>query len=113
MTELGPQESVLRGFGLRECTIPGYVPRTLRNLREADGTVIFGDNSEPGSKKTTEQCALEGRRFLVNPDAAELAEWIVANRIEVLNVAGNRASVNPGVTEHTVRTLTDAIRSLA
>ncbi|KKL28978.1 hypothetical protein LCGC14_2369790, partial [marine sediment metagenome] len=41
-TEDGPQPELLKGFGLRECTQPGYPVRTRRNVLTSDGTVIFG-----------------------------------------------------------------------
>src|SRR5262249_3920699 len=42
-TENGPQEHILRGFGLIECEEPGYPARTRRNVAGSDATLLVGD----------------------------------------------------------------------
>jgi len=40
LTENGPQEALLRSFGLVECTESGYSARTHKNVLHADGTLL-------------------------------------------------------------------------
>src|SRR5215470_1645963 len=54
-TEDGPAEKLLRAFGLKELSQPGYPPRTRANVLAANATVIFGQDSS-GSRLTPEEC---------------------------------------------------------
>jgi hypothetical protein len=90
MTELGPDPS-LADFGLVALPQKEYPVRTRKNVVDSDGTVIYGDLTG-GTRLTAEFCLDEGRPYLVNPGPAELAAFIGANGIGVLNVAGNRGS---------------------
>jgi len=95
-TEDGP-DLTLKDFGLVEHLSPRYRLRTQKNVKDADGTVIFGDTSSPGSRETLYACERYGRPFLVNPSAGTLAAWMLAHKIEILNVAGNRRSKHPTI----------------
>src|SRR5687768_8696791 len=52
ITEQGPQEQLLRAFGLKECEEPGYPARTRRNVVDADGTLLVGPYADGGSELT-------------------------------------------------------------
>src|SRR4051812_21280651 len=54
LTENGPQELVLRSFGLIECSEAGYPARPRANIALADGTLLVGDYSGGGSRLTFE-----------------------------------------------------------
>lgn len=101
---LSPEDFAL--YGLKEHTSSAYPPRTENNVRESDGTVLFGNMDSSGSALTIKLCKAYRRPFLCNPTTAELAAWLTANAIETLNVAGNRERTNPGVYQRTFRTLT-------
>jgi hypothetical protein len=88
---------VLRGFGLVEHSSSAYPPRTAANVRDSDGTVLFGNVGSPGCTLTRELCDKYGKPSLVNPTAEELRDWVRAKRITVLNCAGNRERTNPGL----------------
>ncbi len=90
LTEHGPDER-LRNHGLTEHTSTKYPPRTRANVREADGTVIFGALTG-GTKLTLDTCIREGKLYLVNPDADWLRTWLMEHQIQILNVAGSRGS---------------------
>lgn len=90
-TEDGPDPS-LKDYGLIEIAGHGYYPRTFHNVLQATGTVLFGDMNSSGSKLTIEICVSQKKPYICNPTANSLRDWIFANNIEVLNVAGNRAS---------------------
>lgn len=92
-------------YPLRELPGGGYLERTRRNVLDSDGTVAvtFGPPSG-GTARTIEFCREFGRPLLVvdaavtDPAAAaaELAGFLERESIRSLNVAGPRASGEPG-----------------
>jgi GT2 family glycosyltransferase len=101
-------------YPLKELPGGGYPERTERNVREADGTVIFHPGLREGSTKATADFCAEMQkpcRFIdasvVAPQEAarQLGEFVRANQISVLNVAGPRASQWPQGYDFTVQTL--------
>lgn len=91
LTENGPDPS-LKLFGLVETTSRSYNPRTAANVRESDGTVLFGDMNSSGSQNTIQYCIRYGRPYITNPTADGLVRFVRTFHINTLNVAGNRAS---------------------
>jgi len=92
----------------------GYRERTIFNAQAADGTVLFGNPSSPGSLTTLGAVAQRNKPYpLVNPTAEQLANWMIVNDIHVLNVAGNRRSTIEGDAESQMaawrETLTEAL----
>lgn len=103
MTETGPNEELRDVYGLRECAVPGYRPRTYWNVYHSDATVIFHIGELDGGSLYTKQVA-EGlkRPVIVNPTPTELRDWIFntptkLGAMQILNVAGNRESKSPGI----------------
>ena len=82
----------LSTFGLVESKDLGYVSRTKQNVRDSDGTVLFGDMSSAGSALTLVFCKNYVKPYKINPSSEELANWIKDMKINTLNIAGNRAS---------------------
>lgn len=109
-TESGPQEELLRSYGLKHCLEPGYPARTKRNIEDADLTVIFGKADSPGSKLTHKLCVELGKPFAVNPLAGHLRELIRKYSVQTLNVAGNRESVCPGIQEYTKAAIKETLK---
>ena len=90
-----------RYFPVQELPGAGYLERTLRNVQDADGTAIFHPRSlQGGTLATAESCREQNKPCLlidgsvVSPRQAaqELQEFVRAHRIEILNIAGPRAS---------------------
>src|SRR5437879_12195159 len=54
LTENGPQEALLRSFGLTECEAEGYPARRRRNIVISDGTLLIGPYGNGGSRLTNE-----------------------------------------------------------
>lgn len=112
MTEYGRKEKMLRSYGL----IAGppdpktYPKRTRLNVYESDGTVIFGFTDSPGSRLTKELCTTYDKPCIINPTFDALRKWVKENNIQVLNVAGNRESKNPGIFNRVVNILTKALQ---
>lgn len=92
-------------YKLQETPEENYSQRTLWNVRDSDGTVIFSIAKmlEGGSKKT-EEFAIELKKPVVhiskkrdkNP-ARILKSFLKKNEIRILNIAGPRASKEPEV----------------
>lgn len=110
-TDVGPNPQLAKRFGLKENASYAYPPRTLLNVEEADGTFIFGNEGSPGCLLTIRYCYELGKPyFLVKWPTAlatplfgpTLGKWVKAHNIEILNVAGNRESTNPGIFEAAV-----------
>lgn len=109
-TETGPQPELLSGYGLRECTVPGYPARTRWNILSSDATVIFGIISEPGSKLTCDLCRKLKKPWAVNPNKLDLLCLLAWHNVRVLNVAGNRESKNPSIQERVRNFLVEALK---
>lgn len=126
-TENGPDFS-LKDFGLI-CTASDQYPiRTSLNIRNSDGTVIFG-RFEAGTKLTENLCIGSGTES--NPETPyfpikfnnisqdsvwildrqeRLLYWLKQHNIRILNVAGNRESKFPGIREFVQQFLVTALR---
>lgn len=102
-------------YGMRECADGGYRERTRANVRSADATLILSDKLpiSGGTAYTAEVAAEIGKPCkVVNLDASEveqqIRDWMLSlekaipkkdakdDKI-VLNVAGPRESVSPGI----------------
>lgn len=116
LTELGPMKELMQSFGMIECKVAGYPTRTVMNVKESTGTVIFGRLNSTGSKLTSEACQINQKpcvHFDVpwNMQARRqyFLDWLVREQIEVLNVAGNRESKNQGIEELVIEFLVEAL----
>ena len=108
-TDDGPlPEHLMRAYSLVEHSSPTYPPRTLANVVASDGTVIFGNITSPGSQLTLRYCMSNSKPNILNPTPEELRKWAEDNKIETLNVAGNRESKNPSITTRTIETIVKA-----
>jgi hypothetical protein len=90
-TEKGNDPS-LAEFGLIANNSDNYKVRTEKNVKDSDGTVLFGNMKSPGSEETIMLLKIYRKPYIENPTASELRDWLNENNIEVLNVAGNRGS---------------------
>jgi len=95
----------------------GYRDRTERNAAHADGTVLFCPvHPGPGSRLTLAVCQRFEKPLLhiyptkpVDEAAQVLRKFIKEHDIRVLNVAGSRASKEPGIYNFVVLVLTKAL----
>jgi hypothetical protein len=104
ITEDGPLPA---RYKLVELPTDSYAERTERNVVDADGTLIISRGAPTGGTDYTRKMVLKhGKQMLHidmamyrNPmDAASLiSSWIKLNNIEMLNVAGPRASKDPNI----------------
>ncbi len=98
-TDIGPNQT-LKDFGLVEHSDWQYKPRTIENVKNSQGTLWFGDVNSPGAKLTLGTCKKLGKPYIINPIEEAFKRWIEWNKIEVLNVAGNRESSKPGIQKY-------------
>lgn len=104
-TETGPRQD-LKHYNLTQSQSSSYIPRTRKNIKDSDGTLIFGNIMSPGNASTARVC--EGLRvpYLAIPfirgetlsaHILLVIAWINLHGVETLNIAGNRESKNPGI----------------
>jgi hypothetical protein len=110
-TESGTNGSLGRLYNAKTLPTKSYRARTFRNAQESDETIWFGKTDTPGAKTTLEACELWCKPvFLVEPNQiilpSDVVRWLRNNpKIQVLNVAGNRESLSPGIGERVERFL--------
>ncbi len=84
--------------------------RTEHNVTHADATLIFSHGQPIGGSGYAAECARLYEKPLMHVDftdtpiktaAAVAAEWIAFNSIEILNIAGPRASEDPAIYDST------------
>jgi hypothetical protein len=120
LTENGPQEELLRRYGLEECEEEGYLGRTRQNIAIADGTFLVGPYESGGSKLTHELATQMNKPLFLIPyptansddrqGITQFRQWLENHKIQTLNVAGNRESQSPGIGEFTRNFLLLALR---
>ena len=104
-SEAGPIDE---HYPLTESPSADPAERTERNVGDADGTLIIalggGDNLTGGTALTRRLAVSQRQPMLAvdptDPGAPEaVTQWIEQHAIRALNVAGPRASVQPGIGE--------------
>jgi hypothetical protein len=110
-TEAGPLDiELFKLYRLQEHSSSGYPGRTEANVRDSDGTVLFGNMNSPGSRQTIGMCVRHNKPCYAGcTDPSALRDWLVTHNIQTLNVAGNRESTNPGIYQLTYNTLIEAL----
>ncbi len=112
--------TIPRTYELRPTASVAYDVRTRRNVRAADGTVLFTRGAPTGGSRLTAEFARDhGKPLLqfdlrtVEAQPAEacdrLRSWLAAHRIRTLNVAGSRESMAPGIQATVARFLIQAL----
>lgn len=122
ITETGTEQQRLKGFGLVECSEPGYDARTRQNVIQSDGTLLLGSYANGGSALTAKIASEAQKPFFHVPFPSEretldnIAEsfrrWLAEFKIQTLNVAGNRESQNRGLQDFTKGFLISALRPM-
>jgi len=103
-------------YVLEETPERGYIVRTEWNVRDSDGTVVItlNENVTGGSLATLRFARKRNKPHIhIASDhrgdpSQRLAEFVIEHRVEFLNVAGPRASGEPGIGEFVIRVLTGA-----
>lgn len=118
-TDSGNRPEYAKMFGVVEHSSRSYPPRTEENVKNSDGTVIFGDHTSPGCSLTMSLCEKHNKPLLLlafNPNGEYAAtpksfrEWLERNKVQTLNVAGNRERKNPGIFNYVRMFLLEALK---
>jgi hypothetical protein len=102
ITQDGPRPEFRKMYGITEIRSRRYSVRTAMNVRESDGTLRFARNYNSPGEKCTLNCVHHDYKphFDAIPGKTtptDIVSWILANRIKVLNVAGNSEKTCPGI----------------
>jgi len=100
-------------YPLQESSSSSYLQRTEWNVRDSDATVIFSISRilSDGSKKTLELACEHKKPFLhlyaaqASKAPEQLRRFLDLHEIQVLNVAGPRASKEPNIARFVLVTL--------
>jgi hypothetical protein len=104
---LAEDGSIPRRYQLKETKTSQYRERTEKNVLDSDGTLILYRAVLAGGTELTRRLAIQhGKPHLLvdlaQPlDVSVIRQWLIAEGIEVLNVAGPRESSAAGITDET------------
>jgi hypothetical protein len=89
-------------YPLRETPSDDYAQRTAWNVRDSDGTVILvRDEARGGTALTAKEATRRNKPLLQvkinDAGALDILTWADRHNVQVLNVAGPRASEAPGI----------------
>jgi Circularly permutated YpsA SLOG family len=101
-------------YPLKELENGGFAERTLQNVKDSDGTVIiYPGRLSGGTEQTVRFCIeqqhphklIDASTSSAEVTAQVIADFIRENKIDILNVAGPRASEWPGGYDYAFRAL--------
>jgi hypothetical protein len=103
-------------YELRETPSPRYAQRTGWNIRDSDGTLVVSIAAEPqgGTRLTLELARRLGKPVLhlalesavpIDDVGLQLSDFLSEQSIQILNVAGPRASQEPEIAAFTTKVL--------
>jgi predicted Rossmann-fold nucleotide-binding protein len=103
-------------YPLQETPSADTMQRTEWNVRDSDGTLILTLGQPTGgtaltiahAQKLRRPCLVVDLSIPVNTDA--INEWLAANQIQTLNIAGPRASESPQIYELAKAMLRNLVR---
>ncbi len=114
-TEAGALSEV---YAMTELASDSYPVRTGKNVCDADGTLIVSNGPLTGGSLLTGRIARDREKFCLHIDfekddlssaVKETSAWVAENHIEILNVAGPRASSDPLIYGLTRRLIVDLL----
>ncbi|MBA4065953.1 MAG: hypothetical protein C0501_19990 [Isosphaera sp.] len=114
----GPHPEFAHRYGMRETASARYPPRTRRNVRGSDATLRIATVwDSPGEVLTLDLCRRYGKpcRDVTpgdGPTPEEVAAWVTAAGVRVLNVAGNSEQTSPGIEATATEFLAEVFRLL-
>jgi hypothetical protein len=117
LTEAGPAPW-LEDYGMCQMPTNDYPSRTRENVKTSDATLWLGDPSSNGGRATCNSARRLGKPLYVvtaisDVEPAAVADWLESlGDLRLLNVAGDRESVAPGIGAAAGRFLTELFGQL-
>ena len=116
-TENGVSKEVETLYGLVDKGYD-YVERTKENVRESDITIVYADNvNSAGTKLTIDSCIKYKKPYKLNLPSYQLCDLLKgmnkilpSDKVFIINIAGNRESVAPGVESRTERMVGNGLK---
>jgi hypothetical protein len=108
-------------YQLKEMSTASYPARTEQNVIDSDGTLIVSHGKLSGGSDYTRKMTLKHHKQLLYVDlnnyepfdaASLIASWIGMQKVQVLNVAGPRASKDPEIYADVFKILEQTIQIL-
>ena len=108
-------------YRIKDMPAASYPKRTEQNVIDSDGTLIIARGKLTGGSDYTRQMTLKHKKQLLGIDlnlashfdaASLIASWIKLQRVQVLNVAGPRATKDPRIYSDVQRILEQTIQIL-
>lgn len=107
LTEDG-SDYTLKEFGLIDSCLD-YVGRTELNVQHSDITIWFGMEDTRGFFATKRACKKHGKEFYDVTDLKPESIFNIIKNFNIINVAGNRASMNKTISAHVYDRLLPAL----
>ncbi len=121
--------SVPLRYPMLETDSDKYPPRTAKNIKDSDATLIFKtNNSSKGTVLTETICLQLGKDHFISETglsanqklsdkkaqllADEITSWLLQVRPSILNVAGSRESACRGIAKNTEKVLEQVFKNL-
>ena len=111
LTEEGP---LPEKYDLKEMPTSSYPKRTEQNVTDSDGTLTLSHGKLTGGSRLTQEFAENQKKPCLHIDLSEemiytaafrIIECINEHRVEVINVAGPRASKDPAIYQKVLTTI--------
>lgn len=99
----GTSPGIAKKYGLKESYSFGYPARTEANVKNSDGTIRFASNFSSAGERCTVKYVRQYFKSCIDVNVVkpikheDVVDWIIENKIEVLNVAGNSEQTSPGI----------------
>jgi hypothetical protein len=96
--------TILEGYPVKELKQGSFAERTMRNVKDSDGTlIVFSEEPRGGTQFTLECCKelqrphkiIDASKASVEEAAQATADFVRENNIGILNVAGPRQTEWP------------------
>ena len=121
LAELGT--TIPKKYSLKETATSKFSERTELNIQDSDGTLILVPELplpitiNDGTKLTEQKAKEKNKPLLIvdlskNEDIDLIVNWIKINDIKVLNIAGPRESLSPGIYQRSLKFLTNLLPHL-
>jgi len=117
-TLAGSRKDYAALYNMTEHTSSAYPPRTYFNVKNSDGTLRFAYDFGTSGELCTVKAIVQYKKPFIDVNligpipAQQVADWILQNNIETLNIAGNSEKTYGGMTVFVYEYLTEVFTLL-